>query len=65
MIHDGYYIVLTYNIINIKLRAAQFMKFCRMFLSLFGKPHMGNPLYLIVPTYTLEYQDPGPEILRE
>ena len=32
--------------------------------STFGNPHMGNTPYLIVPPYTLEYQDPGPEILR-
>ena len=58
------HIVLTCNSINIQLRAVQFMNYCRMFLSPFGKPYMGNPSYLIVPPYTLEYQDPVPEILR-
>ena len=57
------HIVLTCNSVTIKLCAAQFMNCCRMFLSHFGKPHMGNPPYLIVSPYKLEYQDPGPEIL--
>ena len=56
-------IVLTFNSITIKLCVAQFMNRCKMFLLPFGKPHMGNPFYLIVTTYTLEYQDNGPEIL--
>ena len=59
-----YHIGLICNIINIPLYAAQFMNICRMFISPFGKPHMGNPTYLIVPQYTLDYQDPGPDILR-
>ena len=52
------------NIINITLYAAQLMNHCRMFLLTFGKPHMGNTPYLIVPPYTSEYHDPVPEILR-
>ena len=36
-------IVLTYNSINIQLRAEQLMKHCRMFLLHFGKSHKGNP----------------------
>ena len=27
---------------------------------LFEKPHIGNPPYMIVPPYMLEYQDPVP-----
>ena len=37
------HIVLIFNSITIQLRAAQFMNRCRMFLSSFEKPHMGNP----------------------
>ena len=58
------HVVLTYNSVTIQLRAAQFMNLCRMFLLPFRKPHMGNPPYLIVPPYMLDYQDPGPEIFR-
>ena len=36
-------IVLTCNSVTIQLRATQFMNGCRMFLSPFGKPRMGNP----------------------
>ena len=59
-----YNILLTCNSVTIQLRAAQFMNFRRMFLLPFGKTHMGNPPYLIVPPYKLDYKDPGPEILR-
>ena len=58
------HVVLTYNSVTIQLRAAQFMKRCRMFLLPFVNPHMGNPLYLIVPSHTLEYHDPVSDILR-
>ena len=59
------HIALTCNGVNIPLREAQFMNRCRKFLSPFEKPHMGNTPYMIVPPYKLEYQDPGPDILRE
>ena len=36
-------IVLTCNSVTIQLCAAQFINRCRMFMSPFGKPHMGNP----------------------
>ena len=52
--------VLTCNIINIPLYAVHKKNFCRIFLLRFGKPQMGNPPYLVVPPYTLEYKDPGP-----
>ena len=51
------HIVLTCNSVTIQLCAAQFMNRCRIFLLPFGKPHMGNTPYLIVPKYMLEYQD--------
>ena len=42
------HIDLTYNIINIMLYTAHRKNWCRIFISPFGKLHMGNPPYLIV-----------------
>ena len=53
-------IVLTFNSVKIQLLAEQFMGGCRIFLSPFRKPHMGNYPYLIMPPYTWEYKNPGP-----
>ena len=58
------HIVLTCKITNIQLYDVHRKNYCRMLVLHVGKPHMGNPSYLIVPAYTLEYQDHVPEILR-
>ena len=58
-----YRIGLACNSVTIQLRAAQFINHCRMFMSSFGKKtNMGNPPYLILPPYMLEFQNPDPEI---